>query len=394
MSSFKLTNIFKGDKGIWIIVFFLFIFSILSVYSAVGNLAYVNAAGNTTQYLLRQGILLLFGVFAIICTHLIPYRFFSGLSVYAFYLSIALLLVTIFWGLDINQAKRWITLPMGVTFQTSDFAKIALMMFLARNLSIKEKQIQNFNGVVKFLFMPILVTCGLIVLADFSTAILIFITSFVLLIIGRVKFRYILSGIGIAVFSAFLFFLIVKSFGLSHRADTWTNRIENFRAGEENIQSRHAKIAVATGGLFGKGPGNSEQRIVLPHSYSDYIFAIIVEEFGLIFGAIPLILLYLFLFYRSRNIVKKIPRKFGAYVTVGLALIIVLQAFAHMAVAVDLIPVTGQPLPFVSYGGTSILFTGIAIGVILSVSREVYAEESEAGDENDTKINGTNNENI
>ena len=369
---FRLNQILKGDKGIWIIIFFLFIFSILSVYSAAGNLAFARAGGNTSYYLLRQGFLLLLGVGSVFIAHLIPYRYYSRLSILMFWAALILLAATMLWGININEAKRWILLPGGITFQTSDFAKIALIMYLARVLTIKEAEIKTFQGVLKHLMLPIVAVCGLIVTSDFSTAILIFGISMVLLIIGRVKILY-LAGIGITCLVGLLLLVfILQATGTSSRVDTWTKRIENFRSGEENIQSKHTKIAVATGGLIGKGPGKSDQRIILPHSYSDYIFAIIVEEFGLILGAIPLVLLYLFLFLRSRNIVKKVKRKFGAYVTAGLALMIVAQAFAHMSVATDIMPVTGQPLPFVSYGGTSILFTGFALGVILSVSREIF----------------------
>ncbi len=373
----KLSYILKGDRGIWIIVFFLFLFSLLSVYSATGNLAFSKVGGNTTYYLLRQGFLLFLGVSFIFITHLVPYKYFSKLSVYFFYLSIILLIITLIWGINVNEAKRWIMLPGGISFQTSDFAKLSLIMYLARVLAIKEKEIVTFSGTLKHLMLPIFITCGLIVFADFSTAMLLFLTAMLLLLIGRVKFAYLSAIIGVGIIMTVLFIVVVKSSGASHRIDTWESRWESFRGGEENIQSKHTKIAVATGGLFGKGPGKSNQRIVLPYSYSDYIFAIIVEEFGILFGAIPLVILYLFLFLRSRNIVSKINKKFGTYVTSGLALLIVLQAFANMAVAVDFLPVTGQPLPFVSYGGTSIFFTGIAIGIILSVSREAYDKKEE-----------------
>lgn len=374
----KIAYILKGDKGIWIIVFFLFLFSLLSVYSAVGSLAYTRMGGNTTYYLIRQGIILFAGVGFIFITHLVPYKYFSKLSVFFYYLAISLLIFTFLWGINVNEAKRWIMLPMGITFQTSDFAKIALIMYLSRALALKEAEIKDFKGMLKHLMLPVVIICGLIIPSDFSTALLIFGVSMILFVIGRVRITYLITIVFAGILLITVFILAIKITGSSSRVDTWTNRIENFRAGEENIQSKHTKIAVATGGILGKGPGQSDQRIILPHSYSDYIFAVIVEEFGLLLGAIPLIFLYLFLFLRSRNIVRKVSRKFGAYVTTGLALMIVIQAFANMAVAVDILPVTGQPLPFVSYGGTSIIFTGMAIGIILSVSREIYDKETEA----------------
>ncbi len=373
--STKISYLIKGDRGIWIIVFFLFIYSLLSVYSAVGNLAFNRMDGNTTYYLLRQGFLLIAGVGVIYVVHLIPYRYFSGLSVLLFYSSLVLLVFTMIWGIDLNEAKRWIMLPGGITIQTSDFAKVALMMYLARTMAYKEREIQDFKGMFKLLMIPVLATCALIVKSDISTAVLIFTVSFVLMIVGRVKLKYLLTISAAAIVFMILLFMILQATGASNRFETAKNRIVNFRGGEENIQSKHTKIAIATGGLTGKGPGKSSQRTVLPHSYSDYIFAIIVEEFGLVFGAIPLVALYMFLFLRSRNIVRKVSRKFGAYVTTGLALMIVLQALANMAVAVDIFPVTGQPLPFVSYGGTSIIFTGMALGIILSVSREVFDKQ-------------------
>lgn len=372
----KLTYFLKGDRGIWIIVFFLFLFSLLSVYSAAGNLAFTRAGGNTSYYLIRQGFMLFAGVGFIFITHLVPYKYYSKLSVVFYYTAIFLLIFTFVWGINVNEAKRWILLPGGITFQTSDFAKVALIMYLSRTLALKQDKIKEFKGMLKHLMLPVGIICALIIPSDLSTALLIFGVSLILLVIGRVKISYLFTIIISGLLVIVMFLLIVKATGVSSRVNTWTNRIESFRAGEENIQSKHTKIAVATGGLIGKGPGQSDQRIILPHSYSDYIFAVIVEEFGLILGAIPLVFLYLFLFLRSRNIVRKVKRKFGAYVTIGLALMIVLQAFANMAVAVDILPVTGQPLPFVSYGGTSIIFTGMAIGIILSVSREVYDKDS------------------
>lgn len=379
------------------IIFFLFIYSMLSVYSASGQLAFRNGDGNTTTYLLRQSFMLLLSISFIVLIHHIPYRYFSKLSVYAWYLSIGLLVFTLFFGMNVNDARRWIMLPGGLTFQTSDFAKIALLMYLSRVLALKEAEINSYKGVFKHVFLPVAITTGLILPANLSTAVLIFGVSMILVFFSNLKFKYLAAMLGVVMIFGVIFIGAVKTFKDVGRFATWNSRIEGFFAGgdkEENIQEKHAKIAVATGGLFGKGPGKSNQRNILPHPYSDYIFAVIVEEFGLIIGAIPLILLYLFLYLRVKIIVKKVNRKFGVYVVSGLATLIVLQAFANMAVTTNIIPVTGQPLPFVSYGGTSIFFIGMALGVILSVSREVtdlekqkLAESEEVSEPSETVQN-------
>lgn len=373
----KFSNIFKGDRGIWMIIFFLFIYSMLSVYSASGQLAFRNGEGSTTVYLIRQAFMLLLSISFIVLIHHIPYKYFSRASIFLWYLSIGLLIFTLFFGMNVNDARRWIMLPGGLTFQTSDFAKVALLMYLSRVLALKEEEINSWKGCFKQVFLPIALTVGLILPANLSTAVLIFGISMILVFFSNLKFKYFAAMIGVVLIFGVIFFGAVKTFKDVGRFATWNNRIEGFADPKktENIQEKHSKIAVATGGLFGKGPGKSNQRNILPHPYSDYIFAVIVEEFGLIIGAIPLILLYLFLFLRVKIIVKKANRKFGVYVVSGLATMIVLQAFSNMAVTTNIIPVTGQPLPFVSYGGTSILFIGMAFGVILSVSREITDAE-------------------
>jgi len=356
----------------------------LSVYSAAGQLAYRDAGGNATHYLLKQAFMLILSISFIIIVHNIPYRYYSKISVYLWYLSIGLLVFTLFFGLNVNDARRWILLPGGITFQTSDFAKIALLMYLSRVLAFKESEINSYKGSFKLIYIPIIITAGLILPANLSTALLLFGVSMILVFFSNLKFKYLAAMLGVSLLAGVLFFGVVKTFKDIGRFETWNNRIENFTSPdkEENIQEKHSKIAVATGGLFGKGPGNSNQRNILPHPYSDYIFAIIIEEFGLLIGAIPLILLYMFLFLRTKMIVKKVKRKFGAYAVSGLATLIILQAFSNMAVATNIIPVTGQPLPFVSYGGTSIFFIGLAFGIILSVSREITDAENQNAEDN------------
>jgi cell division protein FtsW len=330
----------------------------------------------------------------IVVMHNIPYRYYSRISVYLWYLSLGLLVFTLIWGLNVNDARRWILLPGGITFQTSDFAKVALLMYLSRNLSIKEADIQSVEGSLKKIFFPIVLTCGLIFPEDLSTAVLLFGISMILVIYSRLKLKFIAIMFAIVFGFGLVLLLAIKAAPDVGRFKTWNNRLESFfdPNDQENIQERHSKIAVATGGLFGKGPGKSSQRNILPHPYSDYIFAVIVEEMGLIFGALPLLALYLYLFLRAKKIIKKVNRKFGAYLTAGLSTLIVLQALSNMAVTTNIFPVTGQPLPFVSYGGTSIFFTGMALGVILSVSRSV--QEPEDGNMASQSIEGQESENI
>jgi cell division protein FtsW len=245
---------------------------------------------------------------------------------------------------------------------------------------------------LKKIFFPIVLTCGLIFPEDLSTAVLLFGISMILVVYSRLKIKFIAIMFAIVFGFGLVLLIAIKAAPDVGRFKTWNNRLESFfdPNDQENIQERHSKIAVATGGLFGKGPGKSSQRNILPHPYSDYIFAVIVEEMGLVFGALPLLALYLYLFLRAKKIIKKVNRKFGAYLTAGLSTLIVLQALSNMAVTTNIFPVTGQPLPFVSYGGTSIFFTGMALGVILSVSRSV--QEPEDGNKNAQSIEGQESE--
>jgi cell division protein FtsW len=380
---------FKGDRVIWIIVIILSVFSLLAVYSSTGSLAYRYQGGNTAYYFLKQLSFLLAGLGIIFITHLIPYKVYSPISQLLLLISIPLLAVTLLFGTSLNQAARWLAIPgLGITIQTSDFAKIALIMYVARLLSIKQNEIKDFKTTFLPLVIPIVVVCLLILPANFSTAALLGITCWVLLYIGRINLKYLLgfTGIGILALSVGIFILLETN--AVGRAKTWKNRIENFTSGEnsENYQALQSKIAIASGGLIGKGPGNSTQRNFLPHPYSDFIYAIIVEEYGLIGGAF-ILMLYLILLYRAGVIVKKAQRTFPAFLAIGLTLILVFQALVNMAVAVNLFPVTGQPLPLISMGGTSLLFTSAAFGILLSISRsqnkaELFDGEEEPKDNN------------
>ncbi|MFA8301048.1 MAG: FtsW/RodA/SpoVE family cell cycle protein [Hyphomicrobiales bacterium] len=365
----------KGDKIIWITVLFLFIFSLLTVYSASVTLAYKYKQGDTEYYLLRQFVMLSGGLVAMYFAHKIPYWYYSRISQIAMFIAVPLLIITLFMGVELNDAKRVLPLPFGFSFQTSDLGKLALMLYLARLLTKKQSQIKSFKDAFVPLMIPVLIVCGLIVPENFSTAALLFFASLVLMFIGRVNIKYILSllGLGVAIFALFILFMYAFSKDDMGRISTWKSRIETFMDdnpdSESYYQVEQSKIAIAKGGLIGVMPGNSQQKNFLPHPYSDFIFAIIIEEYGLI-GSGFIILLYLVIFYRAIKIVARFPKHFGAFLAFGLSFLMILQAMINMGVAVNLLPVTGQPLPLVSAGGTSTILMSISVGIILSVSKE------------------------
>jgi len=370
-------NNIRGDKVIWVVVLILSVFSLLSVYSSTGTLAYKYQSGNTEYYFFKHFGILVVGFFLIYFSHMIKYTYYARISQIAIILAVPLLIFTLFAG-RINEASRWLTLPIvNITFQTSDLAKIALIMFVARMLAKNQDNINDF----KKSFLPIILTisgiCALIMPANLSTAVLLFTTCLILMFIGRVYYLHLLGLLAILIVSASLFLVLIFNFPEVGRFGTWKNRIENHfdKDSEDNYQADQAKIAIAGGKIIGKFPGNSTQRNFLPHPYSDFIYAIIIEEYGII-GGIIILLLYLILLYRGMRISARSPGSFGAFLTIGVCLMLVLQAIANMAVAVGMLPVTGQPLPLVSMGGTSIWFTSIAIGIMLSVSAEVELEEA------------------
>jgi cell division protein FtsW len=367
---------FKGDGVIWGVVIMLSLISLLAVYSSTGSLAYQSQDASTANYILKHFALLALSLVIIFITHHIHFKYYSRLSQLFVAIAFVLLLLTLIMGTSVNQAKRWLTLPgLGLTIQTSDFAKLALVMYIARILSIKQYKIGDSREVLAWLFVPTVVVCGLILPANLSTALILFTTVMILLFIGRVKVKYILTLVMAGVLMLGMLVGGLMLAGDKGRINTWQSRIEHFVDGEEaeNYQVEQSKIAIATGGILGKGPGNSTQRDFLPYAYSDFIYAIIVEEYGFL-GGLAILFLYLFLLYRAGVIVKKSTRTFGAFLAIGLALLLVIQAMINMGVTVHLFPVTGQTLPFVSMGGSSLLFTSIAIGIILSVSRAVDEE--------------------
>lgn len=375
----KILENVKGDKVIWSIVVILSTFSLLLIYSTTDRLA---VRYNTTPFklMLSHGFYLALGLGVIFVFHRMRYTTFMKWSVYLYLASIPLLIYTLFFGAEINSGSRWIAIPfVGVTIQTSDLAKLAIFTFLARQLSLKQKVINDFRkGFLWPILMPVLIICGLIAPANLSTALLLGLTCCILFFIGRIPLKYILvmaaAGIGLM----FCIFLGSKITGKG-RGATWEKRIEVFfnkdkATLDDNYQTNHANIAIANGGLTGKGPGNSTAKNFLPHPYSDFVFAIVIEEYGLM-GASGVILCYLLLLWRSINIYRRCPYAFGAFLSLGLSFTLVFQALINMAVAVSLVPVTGQTLPFISKGGSSIVFTAVAVGIILSVSR--YVDEME-----------------
>lgn len=382
----------KGDRYIWFIVFALSLFSILAVYSSTRSLAFSSQGGNTEYYLIKHSAILLFGVFLMYLCHLIPYKYYSRISQILLFLSVPLLLYTLFFAADVNDASRWIKLPIiNLTFQTSDLGRFALIMYTARMLSKKQDNIKSFKEAFVPIILPPVIICALIFPENFSTAAVLFFTCILLMFIGRVNFKYILYTIagGIVLIS----FIIALSYAFPHvgRLGTWQSRMENFihGGGDADYQVTQSKIAIAKGGIIGVGPGNSTQKDFLPFAYSDFIFATIIEEYGMV-GAVFLIFLYLALLYRSINIVKKAPSSFGALLAAGLGMSLTIQALINMGVATHLLPTTGLTLPLVSMGGTSLWFTSISIGIILSVSRESDLNE----EKENIKINTDSNDEI
>jgi len=354
----------KGDPVIWFIVFCLSILSIMVVYSATGTLAYKRMGGNTEHYLIKHTLLVALSFAAMWVAHKIDYRYYSRLSRLALWVSVPLLIITYKFGINLNEASRWITIPIiNQAFQPSDLAKLALIANLAAMLSRRQKSIDDFKEALIPVLLWIGVICGLIALTNFSSAVLLFATCLLLMFIGRVPLKYLSMLVVVGLLAG----AMAMSFG--QRGQTVLSRMQSFvDKSEIPFQAEQSYIAIATGGLTGKGPGQSDQRNFLPHPYSDFIYAIILEEYGLI-GGVLVILLYLGLLYRGMKAAANSQKAFGGLLSAGLSFALVLQAIINMGVAVGLGPITGLPLPLVSMGGTSQLFTGLAIGIILSVSR-------------------------
>lgn len=374
MSSFvaRINAELRGDRVIWAIIALVSIFSIMAVYSSTGTLAYRERGGNTEAFLFKHLIILGVGLLMAYICHLLHYMKYHRWAPTLFLLAIPMLFYTLTLGADINEAKRWVMIPyVGISFQTSDFAKLALIIFVARSISTKQDYIKDFNSAFLPIIVPVLLICGLIAPANLSTALLLFLTCLGMMFVGRVSIRYIflLLMLGLVVFSILIF--IGQAMPEVVRVETWTSRMQEFMYNPDGgHQSMQAKIAIANGEWFGLGPGNSIQRNYLPSPYSDFIYSIICEEYGLIGGGV-IILLYVLFFFRITRLVTKSPKAFGAILAMGLGIMLVLQALVNIAVAVNLVPVTGVTLPMISMGGTSLMFTCIAFGIILSVSKYI-----------------------
>jgi len=380
-------NIFsyiQGDRAIWGIVGLLALFSFLPVYSASSNLAYLYGDGSTLPYLFRHFAHLVLGFAILYGVHKIPYNYFRGLSIIAIPVVILLLIITMAEGTTIEgaNASRWIRLPfVGITFQTSTLAGVVLMTYVARYLSrIKDKAV-TFKETILPLWMPVFIVLALILPANFSTTAIFFLMIVMLVFVGGYPLKYLGIILGAGLIFLTLFVLSAKAFPgvFPNRVDTWISRVENFtdnKDTEADYQIEKAKIAIASGGITGLGPGKSVQKNFLPQSSSDFIYAIIVEEFGL-FGGLFLMVLYLFLLFRIVVVAHKSTSVFGKLLVIGVGMPIVFRAMINMAVAVELFPVTGQNLPLISSGGTSIWMTCLALGMVLSVSakREIVAKE-------------------
>jgi cell division protein FtsW len=391
----------KGDKYIWGIVTVLALISVLVVYSATGSLAYKMNKGNNEVYLFKQLSFTAIGFMVIYFLHRVNYTIFSKVATILFYVSIPLLLYTLFFGTKINEGSRWIKLPViNLTIQTSDVAKLALFMYISKMMSKKQEVIKDFKKGFLPVVIPVIIICALIMPANLSNALLTGATSLLLMFIGRVSMKHILLTIAVALIPVSIIVAVavatydgkattttvetrkpvvaekMKSLG---RFGTWVKRVQDFiYAGTEETpyQVQQAKMAIAGGGiLMGKGPGNSTQRNFLPQAYNDFIFSIIIEEYGLL-GAAILILIYLAFLFRCIKIFRRCPYAFGAFLALALSFTLVIQAIANMAVNVNIVPVTGVTLPLVSMGGSSFLFTCAAIGIILSVARNVEQLET------------------
>ncbi|NNK82514.1 MAG: FtsW/RodA/SpoVE family cell cycle protein [Flavobacteriaceae bacterium] len=392
----ELFNNLKGDRLIWAIAALLALVSFLPVYSAASNLAYVSGNGNTFKFFVKHFVHLFLGFAIIYGVHKIPYRYFRGLSIIMIPVVIVLLAITLFQGTTIDgaNASRWIQVPIvGFTFQPSTLAAVVIMVYVARYLSkIKDKTI-SFKSSILPLWLPVFAILALILPANFSTTAIIFSMVVVLTFLGGYPWQYLLIILGTGAVVLTLFVLTAKAFPdlMPNRVDTWSNRIENFLNGEDteaDYQIEKAKIAIASGGVPGLGPGKSVQKNFLPQSSSDFIYAIIIEEYGLI-GGFFVMLLYLWFLFRIVIVAQKADTIFGKLLVLGVGIPIVFQALINMAVAVELFPVTGQTLPLISSGGTSIWMTCLAIGIILSVSakrQEIKELEDLSQEENPLEI--------
>lgn len=376
-------NNVKGDRTIWVVFGLLCLASMLAVYSSAGIMEYRFGGSGAGYHIIKHFLIILAGAFIVYVIHQVPFSFFSAVAPSFLVLSIGLLFLTMFAGEEINDARRWLSIPViGLTFQTSDLAKVAIILYLARNISTKQAVIKDFKSAFIPLLVPIVVICLLIAPADLSSAMILFATCLIMLFVGRIQVKYIGLIFLCGLICLALLILIGQVLPEFTRFDTWMSRINDFVMGDASRDNIQAKIAIAQGGWFGLGPGNSIQRNFIAYPYADFIFAIICEEYGVI-GAFTILFLYIMLLFRCTKLLTRSRKAFGALLAFGLCMSIVLQALANIAVSVHLVPATGLTLPMVSMGGTSLLFTAMQFGIILSVSRQVEKDGLHLKNEND-----------
>ena len=381
----------KGDPVIWAIILFLSLLSILVVYSATGSLAYRRMQGDTEYYLVKHTLLTFLSLGLVWLTHKIDYRYYYTLSKLALWVSVPLLLITLEFGTSLNQATRWIVIPfIEQSFQPSDFAKLALFIQVAGVLARHQSNPKEMKAAILPILFWCAIICGLVAISDLSQALLIAFTVFLMMFIGRVGVKQ-LFMLAVVVICAALGSLMV-----GQRNQTALSRVKDFVQKETPYQVQQSYVAIANGGIFGKGPGKSDQRNFLPHSYSDFIYAIILEEYGLL-GGIAVLLSYIVLLYRGARVLMGTQRAFGGLLSVSLCIAIAFQGLINISVAVGVLPVTGLPLPMVSMGGTSQLFMGISMGIVLSVSAydkrdEEMVVRNLTNDEKPLEANIDNNE--
>lgn len=397
----KISKVVGGDRTLWMVIIWLMFASVLVVYSSTASLAYAKNDGQTTTYLISQIQYVILGILTVFFVHLINYQFYFRHGRTIFKIAIIMMILTFIIGVEINGERRWLGFPgTSLTFQPSDFLKIALIIVLSIQLAARQKIIDRIpilpsfsyaswrdyperNGQIFFkttmpVIFPIVISAFLVMISNLSTALIMCGACLIVLIIGRVRWNEIFRLVFLAIIILTLTVIIFKGLGIS-RADTWINRVTTYldiddgtktEQSEDEFQSQQAKIAVASGWILGKGPGKSTQRSNLPHPYSDYAYAFIVEEYGII-GALFILGCYLWIFYRAIVIFRKCESSFPSLLVLGLSLIITLQAMLHIGVSIDAFPVTGQTLPIISKGGSSMIFTCIMLGIILGVSRQI-----------------------
>jgi cell division protein FtsW len=373
----KLFTNLHGDRIIWIVVIIMMLFSLIAVYGSISTLAV--KSGGSTRFLFKHGLMLALGFFIMYKIHLVNFKYYSRIAYLLYWPTVVLLVLTLFMGVNLNNASRWLNIPfINLSFQTSDIAKIVLIAYVARMLKIKQDELGDFSKGLGPVLMPAVLIIILILPANFSSAALLTVTIFVMLFAAGIKFTYLLRVVGLGLAGVGLLFALstVKP-ELFPRIETWKSRIVNFSSSDsgESFQVEHAMAAIYNGGALPQMPGTGKARNYLPHPYSDMIYAYIVEEYGSILGGLGIMLLYVIFLTRSMRLAIKTQDIFARLTVLGLSFMIVLQAFINMAVAVNLIPVTGQPMPLISMGGTSTLLTSVAIGMILGISTAQYSPE-------------------